>query len=157
MQGWLYSPLRTRLTDHGVDRLATHASIAALALALLASTSAHAGDGTRELPPQAREFVEQAAKGLMTVQDPDAELSCEKAVDNATYGLDTMLEVGQRNMEDGYMKRADYDAASTRLRAFRAAISVDDCRSASGPQREFYRCMSSDYNHVFACAVQLRG
>ena len=133
----------------------------AVAFALLLSVSAsvaHAGDdqAVRELPPDARAFVEEVSKSLLKVQDPDAELSCEKAVENATYGLDTMLEVGQRNRDDGYIKGADYADAATRLRAFRAQITLDDCQQASGPQREFYRCMSSDYNHVAACAAQLR-
>lgn len=133
----------------------------AVAFALLLSVSAnvaHAGDdpAVRELPPDARAFVEEVSKSLLKVQDPDAELSCDKAVENATYGLDTMLEVGQRNRDDGYIKGDDYAAAATRLRAFRDQITLDDCQRASGPQREFYRCMSSDYNHVAACAAQLR-
>lgn len=136
------------------------AKIAPAALAALMFVAsiplARADDTTRELPPGAQEMVEQVAQQLTRVQDPDAELSCDKAVENAHYGIDTMLEVGQRNLDTGYLKRADYEASAAKLKAFRAQVTDQDCRTSSGPQREFYRCMSSDYNHVVACAAQVK-
>ncbi len=39
------------------------------------------------------------------------------------------------------------------LNAQRERLTLADCEDATGARREFYRCMSSDYNHVMACAT----
>ena len=134
---------------------------ASLALALMACTfAAFAQAGTdgaaRTLEPEVKQAVEGIAQGLMQVQDRDVELSCDKAVDNARYGLETMLEVGQKNADGGYIDRADFDRKATTLRASLAEITPQDCAAASGERQAFYRCMSSDYNHVVACAAAHR-
>ena len=87
-------------------------------------------------------------KGL---PDADAPLACGKAVDNARYGVETMLEVGEKNLRAGYMTQAAYDGMAPAPRSLLAALSLQDCESASGVRRDFYQCMSSDYNHVLAC------
>jgi len=127
-------------------------TIAAALFALAFTTAAHAGTDTRSLPPEAREAVEGIAQGLLQVHDADVELSCDKAVENARYGLETMLEVGQKNADGGYIDRADFDKKAVALRASLAQVTPQDCATATGEKQAFYRCMSSDYNHVLACA-----
>jgi len=124
----------------------------ALLTLTLAAITAHAADETKTLPPEARQAVEGIAQGLLQVQDRDVELSCDKAVENARYGLETMLEVGQKNADGGYIDRADFDAKAVKLRAALAEVTPQDCAGATGEKQAFYRCMSSDYNHVAACA-----
>ena len=46
---------------------------------------------------------------------------------------------------------AAYDAATPALEALLAVLTVQDCQAATGARRDFYQCMSSDYNHVYAC------
>jgi len=132
----------------------------AMTLALALTTTAHAGgadeEATRSLPPDAKEAVEGIAQSLMQVHDDDVELSCGKAVENARYGLETMLEVGQKNTDDGYMKRSDFEPMAAKLRESLAQITPQDCATATGEKQAFYRCMSSDYNHVTACAAAHR-
>ncbi len=109
-------------------------------------------DAVRSLPPDARQAVEGIAQSLMQVHDTDVELSCGKAAENARHGVETMLEVGRKNVDGGYMKRAHFEATAGGLNAMLAQLSEDDCKPASGQKQAFYRCMSSDYNHVLACA-----
>lgn len=133
------------------------ASIAPGLLACMLATTlpAHAEDA-RQLPPQTQEAVAGIAQSLMQVRDTDVELSCGKAADNARSGVETMLEVGQKNMDAGYMKRDDYEAAASGLKALLSQLSESDCQGASGVRQAFYRCMSSDANHVIACAAAHR-
>ncbi len=49
------------------------------------------------------------------------------------------------------MTQAAYDAMAPGLRSLLGVLNVQDCESATGTRRDFYRCMSSDYNHVLAC------
>ena len=105
----------------------------------------------RTLPAVVQADVNAIAQQLSEVRDADAPLACGKAVDNARYGVETMLEVGEKNLRAGYMTQAAYDGMAPALRSLRAALSLQDCESASGVRRDFYQCMSSDYNHVLAC------
>jgi len=134
---------------------ALRASIATLLLACALSATAK-DDGAKTLPPEAQAAVEGIAQGLLAVHDTDVELSCDKAVENARYGLETMLEVGQKNADGGYIDRADFDAKAVKLRAALAEVTPQDCAAATGEKQAFYRCMSSDYNHVAACAAAHR-
>jgi len=131
-------------------------TIATTLLALALTNAAHAGTDTKKLPPEAQATVEGIAQGLLQVHDTDVELSCDKAVENARFGLETMLEVGQKNADGGYIDRADFDAKAVKLRAALAEVTPQDCAGATGEKQAFYRCMSSDYNHVAACAAAHR-
>ncbi|MBX9402767.1 hypothetical protein K4L06_15765 [Lysobacter sp. BMK333-48F3] len=119
------------------------------------ATSTPSADApARPVPAPARELAEQVAGQLLQVQDSEAELDCARAVDNARSGLQTMLEVGEKNARDGYLPRAQYEATAVKLKAFLDAVTAQDCAAATGSRQGFYRCMSSDYNHVMACAKQ---
>lgn len=103
-----------------------------LALPVLSLTSAAAGAqadaSLRTLPAQVQADVAAIAEHLSSVQEPAPVLDCDKAVENARWGVDTMLEVSGKNLRSGYLSQA-----------------------ATGARRDFYQCMSSDYNHVYAC------
>lgn len=107
---------------------------------------------TKQLPAQVREDVEAIATQLLKVQDSDSELVCDKAVENARYGMETMLEVGQRNRDGGYLSAAEFDRSAAPIRERLATTTLADCQAAQGKRLDFYRCMSSAYNHVMACA-----
>lgn len=106
----------------------------------------------KQLPAQVKQDVEAIASQLLKVQDNDTELACDKAVENARYGMETMLEVGQRNRDGGYLTAADFDRLSAPIKQRLATTTPEDCQAARGGRQAFYRCMSSDYNHVMACA-----
>lgn len=101
---------------------------------------------------RAQRDAEQIAQHLLKVQDEPAELDCAKAVENARYGVETMLEVGEKNVKGGYMKPEQFASAAAPLRALLPQLTVADCEAAKDNKRAFYQCMSSDYNHVMACA-----
>jgi len=116
-------------------------------------TLAMRGDGdTTPLPPQVKSDAEAIAASLLEVQRTDVELSCPKAVENARYGLNTTLEVGAKNVAGGYLDAATFEAMATPMRVLLPQITDADCDQARDAKRDFYRCMSSDYNHVLACA-----
>ncbi len=106
----------------------------------------------RTLPEPVRADVEAITAQLLEIRDEEVELSCPKAVENARYGVETMLEVGERNRQGGYMTQAQYSAMAIPLREALTTLTLADCEQASGGRLAFYRCMSNDYNHVLACA-----
>lgn len=116
-----------------------------------ASAATQSEAAPRALSPEMKQQIDALAEGLGRVQQDNVELSCTQAVENARWGVETMLEVGQRNMQDGHLARTDYEATSRPLQALLARLTLSDCETATGARRDFYRCMSSDYNHVYAC------
>lgn len=136
-----------------------------LLLATLAALPANAQDATppatqqttqdtapKTLPPKVKEDVEAITAQLLQVRGEPVELSCPKAVENARYGIETMLEVGQRNRDGGYLSAADYERMAGPIKQELDRLSLADCEAAQGGRQDFYRCMSNDYNHVLACA-----
>ena len=105
----------------------------------------------RTLPSEVQADADAIAEQLAQVRDTDTSLSCVKAVANARYGVETMLEVSGKNLHDGYMTQAAHDALAPALQQLLGVLDVQDCETASGTRRDFYQCMSSDYNHVLAC------
>ena len=67
-----------------------------------------------------------------------------------------MLEVGQKNVRDGYMAQAEYDKKAPKIREARGKYSVSDCQASSGNKKLFYQCMSSSNNHVMGCDKQFK-
>lgn len=128
-------------------------AIAAVASLLLSAASAHGQDTSppRALNPDVQADANAIAAHLAQVSDTDVALACDKAVENARYGVETMLEVGEKNLRDGYMTQAAYDAVTPALQSLLNVLTVQDCNAASGTRRDFYQCMSSDYNHIVAC------
>ena len=126
--------------------------LALLALFMLA-TRAQAQEevSPRQVPPEVQADVAAIAEHLSSVQEDAPPLACGKAVENARWGVETMLEVGEKNLRGGYMTQAAYDAVMPTLKALLDALTVEDCEAATSVRRDFYQCMSSDYNHVYAC------
>ena len=116
-----------------------------------AAAGAQADAPLRTLPAQVQADVAAIAEHLSSVQEAAPALDCDKAVENARWGVDTMLEVSGKNLRSGYLSQAAYDAATPALEALLAVLTVQDCQAATGARRDFYQCMSSDYNHVYAC------
>lgn len=111
-------------------------------------------DGTKKIPKDVQEFGEGVKKALQTVDGKEVPLNCSAAVDNIHYQADQMLEVGQKNVRDGYMKQADFDKTAPKIREARGKYSLSDCQSSSGNKKLFYQCMSNSYNHVMGCDKQ---
>ena len=108
-------------------------------------------DGTKKIPKDVEEFGQGMKKALEKVDGKQVPLNCSAAVDNIHYQADQMLEVGQKNVRDGYMAQAEYDKTAPKIREARGKYSVSDCQASSGNKKSFYQCMSSDYNHVYDC------
>lgn len=111
-------------------------------------------DGTKKVSKDVEEFGEGLKKSLGTVDSQQAPLNCAVAVDNIHYQADLMLEVGQKNVRDGYMTQAAFDATAPKIREAKGKYSVSDCQGASGNKKSFYQCMSSSKNHVTGCDKQ---
>ncbi len=127
-------------------------SLALLAmLAPVAAAQAREEAPPRPLPAAVQADATAIAEHLSSVQEEAPLLACGKAVENARWGVETMLEVGEKNLRGGYMTQAAYDAATPALKALLGVLTVQDCEAAAGVRRDFYQCMSSDYNHVYAC------
>lgn len=134
------------------DKLRLRMSAGVLMMCVAASAAAQEA-APKTLPPAVKEDVEAIAAQLLTVRESDTELSCAKAVENARYGIETMLEVGQRNRDGGYLTAAEFDRMSAGIRQQLPTLTLADCEASHGGRQAFYRCMSSDYNHVLACAA----
>lgn len=113
-------------------------------------------DGTKKIPKDVEEFGQGMKKALETVDSKQAPLNCAAAVDNIHHQADQMLEVGQKNVRDGYMTQAAFDSAAPKIKEARGKYSVSDCQGASGSKKSFYQCMSSSNNHVMGCDKQFK-
>lgn len=131
----------------------TGRAAAVLLLLALGPVVAAADDTTAA--PSARDRAvadaDQIAMQLLQVREGENELNCAKAVENARYGVETMLEVGEKNVRGGYLAVEQFNASAAPLRALLPQLTTADCEAADGNKRAFYQCMSSDYNHVLAC------
>lgn len=113
-------------------------------------------DGTKKIPKDVEEFGQGMKKALEKVDSKQVPLNCAAAVDNIHYQADQMLEVGQKNVRDGYMAQAEYDKTAPKIREARGKYSVSDCQASSGNKKLFYQCMSSSNNHVMGCDKQFK-
>ena len=108
-------------------------------------------DGTKKIPKEAQELIKGLEKGLQTKDSKTVPLDCMAAVRNAQEQADSALEVGAKNLKDGYITQADYDANATKLRRAKAETTLAACQFSTGKERKFYECMSNGNNHFMAC------
>ena len=76
-------------------------------------------DGTKKIPEGVKDMAEGLPKGglrksLGTVDSKQVPMNCAVAVSNIHYQADLMLEVGQKNVRDGYMTQAAFDTTAPR-------------------------------------------
>ena len=121
-----------------------------------AGATQYNADGTKKISKDVEEFGEGLKKSLGTVDGQQVALNCSTAVDNIKYQADLMLEVGQKNVRDGYMTQAAFDSTAPKIREAKGKYSVSDCQGASGNKKSFYQCMSSSNNHVMGCDKQFK-
>lgn len=119
-------------------------------------TQQYNADGTKKVSKDVEEFGEGLKKSLGTVDSKQVPLNCSVAVDNIHHQADLMLEVGQKNVRDGYMTQASFDSTAPKIREAKGKYSVGDCQGASGNKKGFYQCMSSSRNHVSGCDKQFK-
>lgn len=127
---------------------------AAVLLLLTLGPVVSAADDTTAAPSARDSAVadaDQISRQLLQVREGENELNCAKAVENARYGVETMLEVGEKNVRGGYLEPEQFNTSAAPLRALLPQLTTADCEAADGNKRAFYQCMSSDYNHVLAC------
>ncbi len=127
---------------------------AAVLLLLALGPVVSAADDTTTAPSARDRAVadaDQISRQLLQVREGENELNCAKAVENARYGVETMLEVGEKNVRGGYLEPQQFNTSAAPLRALLPQLTTADCEAADGNKRAFYQCMSSDYNHVLAC------
>jgi hypothetical protein len=121
-----------------------------------AGATQYNADGTKKISKDVEEFGEGLKKSLGKVNAPQGALNCSAAVENIKYQADLMLEVGQKNVRDGYMTQAAFDSTAPKIREAKGKYSVSDCQGASGNKKSFYQCMSSSKNHVTGCDKQFK-
>lgn len=123
-----------------------------------ASTASSAGNtgGTRKIPKDTQELMQGMEIALKKVDPKTVPLSCSTAVDNVRSQAATMLETGQRNVQQGYVKAADYEGVAGKLRQAQAGTTMADCQSATGNKKLFYQCMSNNRNHVIGCGSKYK-
>ena len=113
-------------------------------------------DGTKKISKGVEELGQGFKKSLETVDSKQVPLNCATAVGNIHYQADLMLEVGQKNVRDGYMTQAAFDGSAPKIREAKGKYSVGDCQGASGNKKSFYQCMSSSRNHIAGCDKQFK-
>lgn len=105
----------------------------------------------KQVDPEVQKSMEGMASALLNVKPVEGNFECDKSVANARDGMDTMLQVGRRNVETGYANSAEFEQTRPKLEQVMNSFSIEDCKAATGAKLEFYRCMSNDYNHVMGC------
>lgn len=109
------------------------------------------GSEPKQLSGEAKEMADSFAEEILRDKGDAPEVDCEKAVFNAKDSIDTMLSVGKKNYEGGYIQEAEYKKMSEGLKKIQRKISMSECAGATGDVKGFYKCMSNDYNHVASC------
>lgn len=103
------------------------------------------------IPKETRELMQGMEIALRKLDPKTVPLSCSTAVDNVQSQATTMLETGQRNVQQGYVKAADFEGVASKIRQARSGATLSDCQSATGNKKLFYQCMSNNRNHVSGC------
>lgn len=99
-----------------------------------------------------QKLLDNTAKTLLVDHGDSEKVNCLKAVANSQSGLRTMLDVGRKNYRDGYIKKAQYQKFRKGLLHIKSELTLGDCKSATGDDLGFYRCMTNDRNHFATCA-----
>ncbi|WP_431095960.1 DUF4124 domain-containing protein [Polaromonas aquatica] len=120
------------------------------------STAKNHLGGTKPIPKDTQEMMQGMETALKKVDPKSVPLSCSAAVNNVRSQVTTMLETGQRNVQQGYTKAADFEGVAAKLRHGLSNTTTADCQSASGNKKLFYQCMSSDRNHVAGCGSKYK-
>jgi hypothetical protein len=105
----------------------------------------------KSVPQGTQNMVNAFTKSILKDHGDAEQLDCSKAVSNAHYSIDNMLDVGKRNVEGGYGDKNKFKKISADLKKARRQITLSECRSAKGQVAGFYKCMSNDYNHIMNC------
>jgi hypothetical protein len=113
-------------------------------------------DGTKKIPKDTQEMMQGMEIALKKVDPKTVPLSCGTAVGNVRSQVTTMLETGQRNVQQGYVKAADFEGVAGKLREGLSHTTPADCESATGNKKLFYQCMSNDRNHVLGCGSKYK-
>lgn len=113
-------------------------------------------EGTKPIPKDTRELMQGMEIALKKVDSKTVPLSCSTAVENVRGQITTMLETGERNVKQGYVKAADYEGVAGKLRQAQAGTTLADCQSATGNKKLFYQCMSNDRNHAVGCGAKYK-
>jgi hypothetical protein len=108
-------------------------------------------DGTKKVPKDVQDFAKGMEKALKTKDSKEVPLDCMSAIKNAVDQSDAMLEVMAKNVKDGYVNQADYDAQAAKVRQAKAESTLAHCQFSTGKERAFYQCMSNGNNHILAC------
>lgn len=120
-----------------------------------ASAASKPGE-TKKIPRDTQELMQGMEIALRKVDSRVVPLSCATAVDNVQSQAATMLETGQRNVQQGYVKAADYEGVASKIRQARAGATLSDCQSSTGNKKLFYQCMSNNRNHVSGCGSKYK-
>lgn len=143
-------------THYGSQRPAGSQDAEAMKLQGKNASSAGNAGGTKKIPKDTQELMQGMEIALKKVDSKTVPLSCSTAVDNVRSQATTMLETGQRNVQQGYVKAADYEGVAGKLRQAQAGTTLADCQSATGNKKLFYQCMSNDRNHVIGCGSKYK-
>lgn len=106
----------------------------------------------------AQQIIEQSAPVMDSAESPakaSANSSrCATAVKNAHDWLESMRDVGQRNVDTGHMEQAEYDRGLGELNKLSGLVSIGDCEMAQGKKQKFYECLTKITNHLSLCMRQ---
>jgi hypothetical protein len=115
-------------------------------------TPEYNADGTKKIPKDVQDFAKGMEKALKKQDSKEVPLDCVTAIKNANDQSDLMLEVGAKNVKDGYLSQADYDAQAAKVRKAKADTTLAQCQFSTGKERSFYQCMSNSNNPLLACS-----
>ncbi|AJQ92422.1 DUF4124 domain-containing protein [Gynuella sunshinyii] len=115
------------------------------------STPAGSPEAQKKLNGAAKEFVDALTDEILKDHGDAKELNCKKAVMNANDYIDTMINVGKKNFDSGYMAENEYKKVTVALKRIKSTISISECQNSKGSVQGFYKCMSNDANHLISC------
>lgn len=76
---------------------------------------------------------------------------CQKGVREGLDTIESQLGVMKKNMQGGYITKAEYNKGKNLLNRIKGNLSVRDCMQSSGKERKLYKCLANTYGDVLGC------
>lgn len=78
-------------------------------------------------------------------------LDCPTSVSNGQDWIESMREVGQRNLDTGHMSREQFNNGMKQIDDMAGNITVGNCQGSTGHTRKFFECLGDLSNHLARC------
>ncbi|QIZ76875.1 DUF4124 domain-containing protein [Ferrimonas lipolytica] len=108
------------------------------------------------LSEQAEQLAQELDSSIIDMAYNNQPLDCNRADGNITSSLAMLKRMAQKKYKNGDITEVQLVKVQHLARQLNQQSSPSQCRKAVTNEKAFYKCMSSDHSHVFACLNKYR-